>query len=262
EQTDAWWAGIARHLERAGLVGVPAALRRGGSYVDDWRQPNLLLSQACGYDVLYDHADVLVPVATPCYDAEGCEGPRYRSFVVVRADRPWRTFAELRGLRMAINQATSHSGTNAMRPQAASLHQGGQFFGEVVECGAHLQSLRAVRAGDVDAACVDAVILALLRRVRPAAVAGLRAVACTGTALAPPYVTSSATPPDAVAKLRRALLAAVADPDLRAARAALLLRDFAVFPPESYAELEEFEAPAMAAGYRELPAPSRSPLAP
>lgn len=258
-ETDAWWAGIARHLRAAGLQAAPEELLRA-DHVEAWTREDLLLSQACGYDVLYDYADHVVPIATPCYAAEGCEGPRYRSYVVVRADRPWRTFAELRGARMAINQASSHSGTNAMRPQAASLQQDGAFFGQVVETGAHVRSLRAVHVGEVDAACVDAVVLALLRRVRPAAVMGLRAVACTGTALAPPYVTSRQTSPEQVALLRRALQAAAADPTLAGVRQSLLLREFTVFPPESYAELQEFEAPAMAAGYRELPAPARSPL--
>ncbi|MFN3241443.1 MAG: phosphate/phosphite/phosphonate ABC transporter substrate-binding protein [Planctomycetota bacterium] len=259
EQTDAWWAGIARHLVAAGCEGTPERLLRG-DHVAGWQRDDLLLSQACGYDVLYDHADAIVPVATPCYSAEGCEGPRYRSYVVVRADRPWRTFAELRGARMAINQASSHSGTNAMRPQAAELQRDGTFFGEVVETGAHVRSLRAVHAGEVDAACVDAVMLALLRRVRPDTVRGLRAVACTGTALAPPYVTSRRTPPERVLQLQRALQAAVVDPALADVREALLLHGFALFPGASYAELEEFEAPAMASGYRELPAPARSPL--
>ena len=52
----------------------------------------------------------------------------------------------------------------------------------------------------------------------------------------------------------------VGDPELQTVRDALLLRDFAFFPAASYSELEEFEQAAMAAGYRELPAPLRSPL--
>ncbi|MEZ6037576.1 MAG: PhnD/SsuA/transferrin family substrate-binding protein [Planctomycetota bacterium] len=260
QQTDAWWAGIARHLRALGVARAPESLLRGRELAAHWRDPDLLLSQSCGYDVLYDHADALLPVATPCYLAEGCEGPRYRSYVVARADRPWCTFEQLRGRRVAINEATSHSGNNAMRPQAASLQQAGSFFGEVVVTGAHVESLRALHAGEVDAACIDAVVLALLRRVRPQLVARLRRVAQTCVALAPPYVTSRRTPPALLAKLRQALHAAVRDPELRTAREALLLRDFVVFPADAYAELEDFEEPAVEVGYLQLPAPSRSPL--
>ena len=258
--TDAWWQGIAKHLTRQGVVGLPAVLSRDGDYAARWRQPNLLLSQACGYDVLYDEQDHIVPIATPCYLAQGCEGPRYRSFVVVRADRPWQSFAELRGRSLVINQISSHSGTNALRPQAASHQREGAFFGEVMHSGAHLASLRALHSGAVDVACIDAVVLALLRANRPDAVANLRAVACTSTALAPPYVTSARSSLELREKLRLALQAAVVDPDLQATRSALLLRDIVFFPPQSYSELEDFEQAAMAVGYRELPAPMRSPL--
>lgn len=258
--TDSWWRGIAGHLRRLGLENVPDDLARQPGYAERWRRPELLLSQACGYDVLYDEADHLVPVATPCYVADGCEGPRYRSFVVVRADSDWRSFQDLRGRSLAINQSTSHSGTNALRPHAAALHREGAFFGSVMESGSHTQSLQALHRGEVDVACIDAVVLTILRHNRADAVANLRTVACTKTALAPPYVTSRQTPPELVAILQEALRSAVQDPALQTAREALLLRDFAFYPSTAYDELQDFEQDAIAAGYYELPAPARSPL--
>ena len=71
--TDAWWRGIAGHLRRLGVDRVPENLSREGSHVDRWVHPDLLLSQACGYDVLYDAASDIAPIATPCYAAAGCE---------------------------------------------------------------------------------------------------------------------------------------------------------------------------------------------
>lgn len=260
QHTDAWWRGIAKHLRLAGVERVPEQLVRGGDYASRWSSPELLLSQSCGYDVLYDAAEHIVPIATPCYAAEGCEGPRYRSFVVVRTDRSWQSFQDLRGRSLVINQVSSHSGTNALRPQAAALHREGAFFGEVVESGSHMNSLLALHRGEVDVACIDAVVLELLRRNRSEAVANLRAVACTNTALAPPYVTSMHASPQLLSQLRAALQAAVADPELAVAREALLLRDVAFFPSASYSELQEFEQAAIAVGYQELPAPLRSPL--
>jgi ABC-type phosphate/phosphonate transport system substrate-binding protein len=260
QATDAWWRGIAHHLRALGVDRVPDALSRDGSHVERWRHGELLLSQACGYDVLYDHADALVPVATPCYAAEGCEGPRYRSIVVVRADRPWRGLADLRGRRVAINEAASHSGNNALRPLAAALARDGAFFGEVLVTGSHTDSIAAVAGGAADVAAIDAVVLALLRRVRPGALRPLRRIGCTATALAPPYVTSARTPARLRVALQRALVAAAHDPELAACRDALLLRGFTFLPPACYAELEAFEDPAVAAGYFELPSPHRSPL--
>ena len=258
--TDAWWRGIAGHLRRLGVDQVPDHLTRDGSHVERWRHPDLLVSQACGYDVLYDAAADIVPVATPCYAAEGCEGPRYRSIVVVRADRPWRCLADLRGRRAAVNEAASHSGTNALRSLVAPLSSNGAFFAEVLETGSHADSLDAVHESRADVACIDTIVLALLRRVRPAAIRGLRPIACTATALAPPYVTSTRTPEPLRRLVQLALAAAMQDPGLADQRRALLLHDFVNLPPASYAELEAFEEPALAAAYFELPAPERSPL--
>lgn len=259
--TDAWWRGIAGHLRQLGVERVPARLSRDGSHVDRWRHPDLLLSQACGYDVLYDAADDLVPIATPCYGAEGCEGPRYRSIVVVRTASPFRALAQLRGARVAVNEASSHSGTNALRSVVAPLARDGGFFREVLVTGSHTDSLAAVHAGHVDVACIDTIVLALLRRNRPAAVRGLRPLLCTAPALAPPYVTSARTPLPVRWRLQQALRLAIVDPALASVRRALLLDDFVCLPAASYAELEAFEEPALAAGYFELPAPARSPLA-
>ncbi len=258
--TDAWWRGIAFHLRRLGVDRVPDGLSREGSHVERWQHADLLLSQACGYDVLYDAADDLVPLATPRYAAEGCEGPRYRSIVVTRADRPWRTLEDLRGTRAAINEASSHSGTNALRSVVAPLSRDGAFFGEVTVTGSHTDSLAAVHGGSADVACIDAVVLALLRRVRRDAVRGLRPIRCTASALAPPYVMSARAPEALRRAVQLALHDAANDPDLAGYRRALLLDGFVFLPPASYAELEEFEEPALAAGYLELPAPRRSPL--
>jgi len=258
--TDAWWRGIANHLRRLGVDRVPDDLSRDGSHIARWQHGDLLLSQACGYDVLYDAADDIVPLATPRYLAEGCEGPRYRSIVVTRADRPWRTLADLRGARAAINEATSHSGTNAFRSVVAPLSRDGTYFSDVLVTGSHTDSLAAVHGGVADVACVDAIVLALLRRVRPAAVRGLRRIQCTATALAPPYVISTRAPASMRRTVQQALHDASHDPELAEHRQALLLDGFVFLPPASYGELEAFEEPALAAGYLELPAPRRSPL--
>jgi ABC-type phosphate/phosphonate transport system substrate-binding protein len=134
------------------------------------------------------------------------------------------------------------------------------FFGEVRVTSAHTDSIAAVQGGLVDVACIDAVVLALLRRARPAAVRGLRPVMCTSTALAPPYVISARASAALRQVVQQALHDAARDPKLATARRALLLDAFAFLPPGSYAELEAFEEPALEAGYFELPAPARSPL--
>ncbi|MBL9079788.1 MAG: PhnD/SsuA/transferrin family substrate-binding protein [Planctomycetes bacterium] len=258
--TDAWWRGIAAHLRDRGVDRVPDVLSRDGDHAARWRHPDLLLSQACGYDVLYDAAAWIVPVATPCYRLGGACGPHYDSAVVVRADAPWRRVGDLRGTRFVVNEASSHSGTNAVRPLVARQSRAGRFFADVAATGSHTDSLSAVQRGEADAACIDRVVWTLLERVRPAALAGLRVIATTARAWAPPYVTSRRTEPALRAALAAALVAAAGDPALAAPRAALCLEGFTVLPDDAYRDLAQFERPALAAAYFELPAPDASPL--
>jgi hypothetical protein len=47
-----------------------------------------------------DHLKLL---ATPIYSAPGCDGPNYRSLIVIAADHPARILDDLRGGICAIN---------------------------------------------------------------------------------------------------------------------------------------------------------------
>jgi len=258
--TDAWWSGIAGHLRRLGVDRVPDRLQRDGCHIEHWQHRELLLSQACGYDVLYDAARWIVPIATPCYRQGSVAGPRYTSALVVRADSPRQNLGDLRGARFVVNEASSHSGNNAVRPLVAPRCEGGRFFAAVHTTGSHTDSLGAVQRGTADAACIDTVVLELLHRVRPQALHGLRVMATTAAAWAPPYVTSVHSGAPVRQALRRALAAAVQDPALAGCRAALLIDGFEVLPDGAYGALAAFEQPALDAGYFELPAPALSPL--
>ncbi len=68
---------------RTVLPAVPAALERGRDRDEQWRSPDLLLSQTCGYPLTHALAGRVDLVATPCYGVRGCEGADYRSLVVV-----------------------------------------------------------------------------------------------------------------------------------------------------------------------------------
>ena len=93
---DALWTEIAKRLRDAGVEGVPASLTRDLDFVASWRHPSLLLGQACEFPLAKFHADDVRLVATPRYTAEGCEGFRYRSLIVVRRGDPVRSLADLR----------------------------------------------------------------------------------------------------------------------------------------------------------------------
>lgn len=206
---DRFWAAVAGRLQADGVTDVPEHLDRERPYDAGWHHPDLLLGQACGLDAVLKNAPPLQLVGTPHFELAGCDGPRYRSFVIVRNGSGVQALADLRGRRCVINAHTSHSGANALRSMVAPLHRGGVFFGRVLQSGAHEASLAMLQRDEADVAAVDCVTFGLLQRHRPHALAGLRVIAHTRPVAAPPYVTHATTPAAVVHRLQSALAHAI-----------------------------------------------------
>ena len=253
--TDAFWSRMSHHLRAGGWRDVPETLERGIDCFEQWKRRELCFSQACGYDVRIAYADQLQLVATPCYSAPGCAGATYSSFVVVRADSPYRALEDLRGTRCAINTPTSHSGTNILRSLIAPLHESGRFFASVRVSGAHTKSLRHIVAGDADVAAIDCVTYELLRRHRPSALAGTRILTHTEQVAAPPFVTHAESSPERVRALRDALSATLRDPLAAEARAAMLLEGFEPLDLTAYQRIADLDRLARELEYSELAGP-------
>jgi len=247
--TDALAAQLLVNLRRAGFPEVPYTLDRAGDYKAQWTDPELLLAQTCGYPLATFLRGQVRYLATPCYDAPGCEGARYTSLLVVRADDPARGLADLRGRRAAINRPYSQSGYNTLRHAVAPLARDGRFFAEVIETGGHGASIAAVAEGRADLAAVDAVTHALLAANRPQALAGLRPLGRTASAPNLPFITRGAASDQELERLRLALAETVADPGLAEARQALLLAGLVVLEESAYEALNRMAAEAAAQGY-------------
>jgi ABC-type phosphate/phosphonate transport system substrate-binding protein len=249
---DALWAGLARHLAREGMPDIPSALDHDAPPDASWRNPHLLLSQCCGYDLLNAYAGALRPLATPRFRAPGCAGPAYSSVVVVAEGSPARALEDLRGGVCAINGWASHSGMSALRALVAPLAQGRRFFGRIEVSGSHRASLAMVAARAADVAAIDCVVHALLVRHRPAALAGTRPLGRTPSAPAPPFVARASAGEATVARLRAALFRAFDDPALDAARTDLLLGGIEMLPLVAYDRIKAFERFAVRRGYPAL----------
>jgi ABC-type phosphate/phosphonate transport system substrate-binding protein len=252
EATAALWDGLARHLRRAGIADVPAARLAAPVLPDHWLEPDLLLSQTCGYPLRHVLKDAVRLVATPCYAAPACEGAGYCSLVVVPADSPAADLADLRGRRVAFNAPDSQSGFNVLRAAVAPLAQGGRFFAEAIATGSHAASLELVAGGGADVAALDCVSFALFQRGGRPATESVRILCRTAAAPALPFITAASTSDADLLRLRRALRAMIADPALAKARGALLLRDFMLLPDSAYDVLLDQECAAIAAGYPRL----------
>ncbi len=245
---DRLWAEIARRLGARGIA-APAALDRSRPVEAIWRDPHLLLGQACGYPLVSDPALALRVVGVPVYDAPDCGAGEHVSYIVGRQGDGAATLADYRGRRAAINARHSNSGYNLLRAAVAPLARDGRFFGAVVETGAHRASIAAVLGGEADIAAIDALTYAALRRFEPDAIAGLRIVDRTASSATLPFVTARSTSIETVAALRMALADAATDPALGEARDALFLGHVIPGGVERYASVRAIEIAAIASGY-------------
>lgn len=249
---DDWWRGMCRTMARSGVTGLEAGLTRYAGLMDHWRDPSMRLSQTCGYPYKLGLERDWRLVATPVYDVARCDGPRYRNIVLVRCDDEAQDLADLRGRRVAFNSEDSHSGYNSLRWMIAPLAERGRFFGDAVQSGGHLASIKALAAGAVDCCSVDCVTFALIVKHSITPTGVLRVLAEGPLVPGLPFVAPRSMLEEEVRALRAALIQAAARPELAELNASLLLAGFADLPESGYAAIAEMDAEAVAKGYPTL----------
>ena len=161
-------------------------------------------------------------IAAPEYLFLGCEGASHRSFIVRRASDSRNSRSEFRGATAALNAHDSNTGMNLFRAMIAPLAGGARFFSSVVVTGSHEASVAAVAEGQADLASIDCVSFALLRHGRPELLERVAIVDETPLLPCLPFIASARFASSTIEAVREALLAAVADPDLAEACAALV----------------------------------------
>lgn len=248
--SDAWWHGLAGYMRAFGIAGVPNRLQRDP--VPDWTDEGLLFSQVCGYPLTHGLAGSVEPIIVPSYALPDAAAGRYRSLIVVAADATARDLAELADCVCAVNAADSHSGYNVLRYMVAPYADNGRFFHDVVVTGSHQASLAAVASGRADVCAVDAVTHGLLARHDAAELQGTRVLQASPAAPALPYVAGPAVDADTRRRLRQAVGAAMADPELTAVRRELLIDGFVTPETVDYGEILALERYAVDAGYPAL----------
>jgi phosphonate transport system substrate-binding protein len=175
--------------------------------------------------------------------------PIYFTDVVVRSDRPWQTFADLRGRGYAFNDRGSHCGYNMPRDHLLRLGETHGYFGRIVESGSHSASLRLVEAGEVDASGIDSTMLDMERRQRPELGTTLRTVAVLGPSPIPPVIVTRTLALNRRERLRAALLSMHEDPKGKAILADGLITRFVRVEDADYDPIRAMVARAVAAGF-------------
>lgn len=215
-----------------------------------WRRPNVLLSQTCGYPLMHGLNEQVQLIATPQFDAPGCEGADYSSVLVTRVDAPFDSLAACRGARAAYNQDDSNSGMNVFRHAVAPLARNGAFFSAVLRTGSHLGSLRAVVENRADVAAIDCVTFAFVCDELPELAQRVRQIGITAVSPGLPLIASGNVPSATIETLREALSEAQRAQPERAKR--LRLKGFSTLPLTDYERIEQLENEARANGYVRL----------
>lgn len=206
---DRLWQSIAKQLRANRVADIPDTLDRMSDYQSQWGSPNLLLGQACGYDVFCANEHALQIVGAPRYRFSGCSGVSYRSYVIVKNSSRYKTLEDLRHTRCVINSPRSHSGMNVLQSMVASLAVDGRFFDSIQISGAHERSMQMISAGNADVAAIDCITFGLLQQHRPEALQNMRIICETHAQTAPPYVTSAQTSQRDIGILLESMQAAV-----------------------------------------------------
>lgn len=244
-QTDRLWSLLREALADLGF-DAPARLERGRELMDGWRDPSLLIGQTCGLPLVRHLMDSVCVLGSPDYGLPDCPPGHYCSVVVVREGDTAASLDDLRGRRFAYNHPGSQSGEGALRHLLAPVAGGRAVFSSVTESGSHRAALKAVAAGEADAATLDAMSYRLAQAHEPAA-RSVRVLLATPPTPGLPMITARGNR-DKVPLLRRAVAAAIAaaPQDLRTA---LSLHGFAAFAAEDYRIIAERDRRAAALGY-------------
>lgn len=201
-----------------------------------WQQPELILSQTCGYPLVTQLPEVQV-VGCFHYTAAGCEGSHYRSFLVTRAEERHLTLADFRGRRAVCNSPDSQSGYHALRKKVAPWVTSASFFSQTSFSGSHRQSLIDVKRGKGHIAAIDCVTWALLQRHEPETLAGLTLIDQTPLTPGLPLISAGATSPTTLNAIRDALTTLVSAAEYRAVCEAVLINGFSVVERQGYSQL-------------------------
>lgn len=139
--------------------------------------------------------------------------PVYYSDVVVRRDSPFHSFDDLQGASWVYNEPGSYSGYYIVCHRLAKRGASLDYFGSVLESGAHSNSLQMLRDGQADVTVLDSTLLDYEMMRQPSLAQELRVIETLGPSPVPPWVMSLQLPRDLRQQLRELLLAMHIDPE-------------------------------------------------
>ena len=226
---DRLWAAIADELHSAGL-DAPSALTHANDVHALWHDPDLFLSQSCGWPLVTELDGQVSTIGTFAYDIPSSDESDgwYRSVIVT----PFGAAADPCG-PAAVNSFASLSGWISLR---AALG-GDEHSRPLVLTGSHVASLTALRDGRAAVAVIDGVTHALIARDRPTLLDDLVVIGRGPRIPCLPIVGPRPWDAATIATARHAIGEAIGRDDLADVRTALLIRRFVPLERADYEPL-------------------------
>ncbi len=167
----------------------------------------------------------------------------YRSYIIVRKDRPYRRFEELKGKVFAFTDELSNTG--ALYPTYLLARRGetpDRYFSYTFFTHSHDKSVEAVARGLADGAAVDSLVYDALVAAKGASALQTRIIHRSPPFGIPPVVVSPKLPANHRQEIAQALLSFADDAEGREALARLGIDRFVVPPPGLYDSVREMES--------------------
>jgi phosphonate transport system substrate-binding protein len=192
----------------------------------------------------------LEAVAAPVLSGPRYGGrPIYFSDVVVRAESPFHTFADLRGCTWSYNEPLSQSGYGILRDWLLRLGETTGFFGRVIEAGFHERSIHLVCSQEADASAIDSQVLAIALREDPELACRLRIIACLGPSTSQPVAAAQHLALSLREDIQQVLVEMGDDPEARPFLTRGMVERFVAVTDDSYADIRQMVQAAEAAQF-------------
>ncbi len=188
QHTHALWVEIQKALCAIG-VDAPAQLDIPGDACALWQNPDLVLTQTCGYPYVSALRGHTTLIGTPDYGVVPDRPGWYFSVVICRQDDPRKHLGDFAGARFALNETGSQSGCRAMMHALATGVGPARHLGPCVQTGSHQRSALAVARDEADIAAIDVVTWHHLLRDHPE-LASLRVLQETDPTPGLPYISA------------------------------------------------------------------------
>ena len=191
----------------------------------------------------------IVPLVAPVMAGSRYQNrPIYFSDVVVHRDSPYLRLLDLEGAAWAYNEPGSQSGYGVVRYALALSGKTFDFFGEVVESGAHQVSLEMILAKEIDASAIDSTVLELEIAHRPEIAEHIRIIDTFGPSPIPPWVVTRRVPVEMRGALRVTMLGMQADPQGKAILQSIGMARFEAVTDRDYDPIREMARIAAISG--------------